>query len=206
MARLPNPGGDDGTWGDILNAYLSVSLASDGTLKPNVVGTSQLQAGAVTSSNLSSSVQTSLNSANTALQLGGDLGGSNTAPTVSKLQGTTLNGSSPSNGQVLTYSTVASAWVPGTPSTTTVNDATTSSKGIVELAEDLGGTASSPTVVSTHLASALPLNQGERAVPPRTLWTSVPSRPLAELRPSAPHQSYPVAPSQRVPSPTSPLI
>ena len=160
MTRLPIPGQDDGTWGDILNAYLSVSLASDGTLKPNVVGTSQLQAGAVTSSNLSSSVQTSLNSANTALQLGGDLGGSNTAPTVSKLQGTTLNGSSPSNGQVLTYSTVASAWVPGTPSTTTVNDATTSSKGIVELAGDLGGTASSPTVVSTHLASALPLNQG----------------------------------------------
>lgn len=135
MTRLPIPGQDDGTWGDILNAYLSVSLASDGTLKPNVVGTSQLQAGAVTSSNLSSSVQTSLNSANTALQLGGDLGGSNTAPTVSKLQGTTLNGSSPSNGQVLTYSTVASAWVPGTPSTTTVNDATTSSKGIVELAK-----------------------------------------------------------------------
>jgi len=26
MARLPNPGGDDGTWGAVLNEYLSVAL------------------------------------------------------------------------------------------------------------------------------------------------------------------------------------
>ena len=186
-ARLPIPGQDDGTWGDILNAYLSVSLASDGTLNANTVGTSQIQAGAVTnaqldgptqaviasvagkyvkpgggipSTDLSSAVQSSLGSANTAVQLGGDLGGSNTVPLVAKLQGTALNGSGPTDGQVLTYSSGASAWVPGTPSTTTVNDATTSSKGIVELAGDLGGVASAPTVVGTHLASALPVNQG----------------------------------------------
>ena len=197
MSRLPIPGQDDGTWGDILNAYLSVSLASDGTLNPGVVGTAQLQAGSVgtsqialnavtnaqldgptqaviasvagkyvkpgggiPSTDLSSAVQSSLGSANTAVQLGGDLGGSNTVPLVAKLQGTALNGSGPTDGQVLTYSSGASAWVPGTPSTTTVNDATTSSKGIVELAGDLGGVASAPTVVGTHLASALPVNQG----------------------------------------------
>jgi len=33
MARLPVPGGDQGTWGNVLNDYLSVSLNSDGTLK-----------------------------------------------------------------------------------------------------------------------------------------------------------------------------
>lgn len=33
MARLPTPGGDNGTWGDILNEYLSVSHEGDGTLK-----------------------------------------------------------------------------------------------------------------------------------------------------------------------------
>lgn len=33
MARLPNPGSDRGTWGDILNDYLSVEHNSDGTLK-----------------------------------------------------------------------------------------------------------------------------------------------------------------------------
>lgn len=36
MARLPNPGGDDGAWGDILNEFLSVSLSSDGSLKSGV--------------------------------------------------------------------------------------------------------------------------------------------------------------------------
>jgi hypothetical protein len=33
MARLPNPGSDDGTWGDILNSYLLTSLNADGTLQ-----------------------------------------------------------------------------------------------------------------------------------------------------------------------------
>ena len=33
MARLPIPGADDGTWGDILNNYLSIEHNSDGTQK-----------------------------------------------------------------------------------------------------------------------------------------------------------------------------
>lgn len=33
MSRLPNPGSDDGTWGDILNNFLSVEHNADGTLK-----------------------------------------------------------------------------------------------------------------------------------------------------------------------------
>lgn len=33
MPRLPTPGGDSGSWGDILNEYLSVSHEGDGTLK-----------------------------------------------------------------------------------------------------------------------------------------------------------------------------
>ena len=33
MARLPQHGGDDGVWGDILNEYLGVSHNPDGTLK-----------------------------------------------------------------------------------------------------------------------------------------------------------------------------
>lgn len=33
MARLPVPGSDDGTWGTILNEYLSVEHNADGTLK-----------------------------------------------------------------------------------------------------------------------------------------------------------------------------
>lgn len=34
MARLPEPGQDNGTWGHILNEFLQVSHTSDGTLKP----------------------------------------------------------------------------------------------------------------------------------------------------------------------------
>jgi len=39
MARLPTPGGDDGTWGDILNQFLEVAHNPDGSLK-NVLNTS----------------------------------------------------------------------------------------------------------------------------------------------------------------------
>ncbi|MET0779561.1 MAG: hypothetical protein ABWY71_01880 [Candidatus Saccharimonadales bacterium] len=33
MARLPQPGGDQGDWGDILNTFLAVEHNADGTLK-----------------------------------------------------------------------------------------------------------------------------------------------------------------------------
>jgi hypothetical protein len=39
MARLPEPGSDDGTWGDILNNYLSVEHNADGSLKARSDGT-----------------------------------------------------------------------------------------------------------------------------------------------------------------------
>lgn len=57
---MPIPGSDDGTWGDILNAFLEVSHASDGTLNSNVVGTVQLQDNAVTNAKLDSSTQTTI--------------------------------------------------------------------------------------------------------------------------------------------------
>lgn len=33
MARLPTPGSDDGTWGDILNDFLTQAHNNDGALK-----------------------------------------------------------------------------------------------------------------------------------------------------------------------------
>lgn len=39
MSRLPVPGGDSGTWGDILNDFLNVSHNSDGTLKVGAAAT-----------------------------------------------------------------------------------------------------------------------------------------------------------------------
>jgi len=42
MARLPIVGGDAGNWGTILNTYLQVSHAADGTLNSGVVAASQV--------------------------------------------------------------------------------------------------------------------------------------------------------------------
>lgn len=60
MARLPQPGGDSGNWGDILNDYLSQAHKTDGLLKDNSVSSSTLSSGAVTSDKLALSIQTSL--------------------------------------------------------------------------------------------------------------------------------------------------
>ncbi len=37
MARLPIPGSDEGTWGDILNEYLLTSLTSSGGIQPGAI-------------------------------------------------------------------------------------------------------------------------------------------------------------------------
>jgi hypothetical protein len=179
MPRLPIPGSDDGDWGNILNSYLEVSLASDGTLNSNVVGTNQIQANAVTntqldsptqaaiasiagkytkpsggipasdldsstqtiltsvtgkyvkpgggipytdlagnipSSSLSSAVQTSLGLANTSIQpsttlSGGDLSGTISSPTLSKIQGVSV--STPAGGSSA-YLNASGTWT--TPS------------------------------------------------------------------------------------------
>lgn len=42
MARLPIPGGDNGTWGDLLNDFLRTSHNADGTLKENTVSADQI--------------------------------------------------------------------------------------------------------------------------------------------------------------------
>jgi hypothetical protein len=71
--RLPIPGSDDGNWGDILNAFLSVSLSSDGTLVPSAVtaagaGSYSKPSGGIPSSDMTTAVQTAITSAGTAIQ------------------------------------------------------------------------------------------------------------------------------------------
>jgi molybdopterin biosynthesis enzyme MoaB len=67
MARLPQPGADDGVWGDVLNDYLQQSLTSGGVLKPNVVSSSQLADNAVTAAAIADGTITEAQ-LNTALQ------------------------------------------------------------------------------------------------------------------------------------------
>lgn len=42
MPRLPQPGSDDGTWGEVLNEYLQTSLNADGTIKPSAAPVSSV--------------------------------------------------------------------------------------------------------------------------------------------------------------------
>lgn len=77
MARLPQPGGDAGNWGAILNDYLAQSHKADGQLKDNSVTTTTLAPdsitavniadGSITEAHLDSTIQASLNKADEAL-------------------------------------------------------------------------------------------------------------------------------------------
>lgn len=68
MSRLPVVNGDNGTWGTILNDFLSVSHTASGTLVDGTVSNSTLVDGTIALTKLASSVQTSLGKADTALQ------------------------------------------------------------------------------------------------------------------------------------------
>jgi putative cofactor-binding repeat protein len=106
VPRLPTPGSDDGTWGDILNDYLSVEHNSDGTLKK------------------ASDIQAAKDTAQAA------------QPKSEKGQ---PSGYAPLDGS----GKVPAANLPAQASTP---DASGSTKGVVQLAGDLAGTATSPTV------------------------------------------------------------
>jgi len=116
MARLPQPGGDSGQWGEILNSYLDVAHKTDGSLKDGSVTTNTIANGAVTPAKLNSSGQ-------------------------------------PTAGQALTYDGAELAWTTLT-SAGSVPDATTSIKGLVQLAGDLSGTSDAPTIATNAVSSA----------------------------------------------------
>lgn len=107
MPRLPVPGSDNGTWGDVLNDYLAVAHDAVGNLKANAVSSSVIQDDSISE--------------------------------------TKLNVSGGSNGQVLTKNSALGGGIEWT-SVAGSPDATTSVKGLVQLAGDLGGTAAAPTV------------------------------------------------------------
>jgi hypothetical protein len=127
--RLPTPGSDDGTWGDILNAYLEVSHANDGTLNAGVVTNTQLDSptqtaissiagkytkpgGGIPASDLASAVQTSLGKADTSLQ-SSQLGA---ASGIATLDGSSKLTSGQLPGSVVNAAIVALGSVSGTVS------------------------------------------------------------------------------------------
>ena len=117
MARLPIPGSDNNTWGDVLNDYLAVSHDTDGTIKPNAVDSSAIQDNSVSGAKLQDDSVTNAK----------------------------LNTGSGGDGQVLTKDSGSPggfAWtsVAGSP------DAAPGVKGLIALNGDLGGSAATPTV------------------------------------------------------------
>jgi len=58
VSRLPSPGSDDGTWGGILNDFLSQVHNADGTLKANSVTAAAIAPGAVGATELASGAVT----------------------------------------------------------------------------------------------------------------------------------------------------
>jgi hypothetical protein len=146
MARLPVPGQDNGAWGDILNDYLAQSHKPNGNLKDNSVTSSVLAPGSVSSAALATDAVSSAALAD----------GSVKAAALD----TSL---APNINQVLSYDGAHLAWM--TP-TGGVPDATTSSKGKIQLAGDLAGTADAPTIASgavssTKLATAVQTSLGK---------------------------------------------
>jgi hypothetical protein len=85
MSRLPTPGSDAGSWGDILNDYLSQSLKADGTLKANSVDGASIADGAISSAKLDTSMNSILASAQGAVQSINGQSGSNVVLTPADL-------------------------------------------------------------------------------------------------------------------------
>lgn len=67
MARLPQPGGDPGNWGQILNEYLLTDHDTNGHLKAGVVGSSQIVDAAVGGSKIAGNAITTSHVADGAL-------------------------------------------------------------------------------------------------------------------------------------------
>ena len=61
MPRLPQPGGDNGNWGTILNDYLSAAHNPNGTLKPASVSAANIQNDSILESKLDQDVRDKLN-------------------------------------------------------------------------------------------------------------------------------------------------
>lgn len=113
MTRLPTPGGDEGTWGDILNQFLLRSHNSEGGLKNNSVTTAVVLDDNITEPKLSPDVRAKLNAS----------------------------------------------------SSGTVSDATTTSKGIIQLGGDLSGTAAAPTVPGLTTLTNNKIDKSEKGQP-----------------------------------------
>lgn len=156
MSRLPVPGDDSGTWGNILNDFLLVGHNSDGTLKlpdasTNTKGVVQLADDLAGSASAPRVVATHLNQ-----PLPLDQGGTSASNRRDALN-TLLPDQAGNGNRVLHTDGIDAAWVDVAEATP---DASPTVKGKLRLSGDLAGDANTPTVVETHLNQPLPIGQG----------------------------------------------
>ena len=137
-ARLPTPGGDNNTWGDVLNNFLEISHNADGTLQPTAIS----QAGGITNSQVG--IANGVAGLNGSSQVPAIQLGSGTASSSNFLRGDgtwavpsgggTLSGdtdvsiSTPTNDQVLTYNSSSGKWA-----NASIPAASTSARGIIQI-------------------------------------------------------------------------
>ncbi|HTK39495.1 MAG TPA: hypothetical protein VL362_01380 [Patescibacteria group bacterium] len=172
MARLPVPGDDADIWGDILNDFLAVSHLDDGRIRVSALPEPQVSDGSITPAKLDRSyvptsqkgssngvatldgtgkvplsqipggaaLQDATSSTKGILRLTGDLSGTADTPTVPGLASKYVK---PAGG--IPETDLDSA-VQTKLNSGSVPDATSTVKGVLQLAGDLGGTSASPTV------------------------------------------------------------
>ena len=134
MTRLPTPGSDSGTWGDILNDFLSKSHNTDGTLKSNVVTGTTIQDGTILATKLDTSAQAGLTKASTSIQSINSKTPSNGAVSLAATDLTDVTVATPATGHVLTYNATTTKWQNQAPASAPV--ASVAGKtGAVTLAE-----------------------------------------------------------------------
>lgn len=151
MARLPQPGGDQGTWGQVLNEFLLQSHKADGTLGAGVVTSNNLAPGAVDQSSIANGTVTSA----------------------------ALAASGGSQGQVLTRDTSQPGglgWTnPSASSATTIDtDATLGANSDTAVASQRATRSYVTASVTTHAQQTDPHANAKYAIMPnggRRIWT-----------------------------------
>ena len=124
MSRLPNPGGDENTWGVILNDFLSQAHAADGSLKVASIAATHIADGAVGAGKLAADAVTTVSVANDAI----------TEPKLAV-------SNAPTSGYVLSWNGTALAWV-------------AAATGDPAVGGDLTGTASNAQIAAGAIVNA----------------------------------------------------
>ena len=143
MSRLPTIGGDDGTWGVVLNDFLSVSLNSDGTLKSAALPTASTSAAGISQLATTTDATTGTDNTKAITALG-----------LKAVADTKANLVHTHSGSDITSGTVAAAYLPM---------ASTSAAGISQLAtvaQTITGTDTTKAVTPAGVDAALIVNVG----------------------------------------------